>query len=179
MTIDRRLLAVVAHPDDETFGCGGTLAKYSGDGVQVSLVCATRGEAGEISHPDLATKADLGAVRERELRAASRILGINDLTILDYRDSGMAGSSENKHPKALCQADKTTLTGMIVEAIRRLRPQVLVTFDAGGGYGHPDHIAIHDATLAAFHASGDPSKFPDQLSSEIFSHQPNQLVGRS
>ena len=97
MTIDRRLLAVVAHPDDETFGCGGTLAKYSGDGVQVSLVCATRGEAGEISHPDLATKSDLGAVREGELRAASSILGIHDLTVLDYRDSGMAGRQDQGH----------------------------------------------------------------------------------
>ena len=173
--INRRLLAVVAHPDDETFGCGGTLAKYSEEDVRVSLVCATRGEAGEISHPDLATRDNLGDVREEELRAASKILGIQDLIILDYRDSGMAGSSDNNHPKALCQADKTILTGIIVEAIRRLRPQVLVTFDANGGYGHPDHIAIHLATVEAFHAAGDPSKFPDQISSDVLVHQPSKL----
>ena len=99
-------MAVLAHPDDETFGCGGTLARYAAEGVQVSLICATLGDAGEITDPSLAQRENLAQVREQELRAACHALGIQDLFILGYRDSGMADSPDNQHPQALCQASR-------------------------------------------------------------------------
>jgi LmbE family N-acetylglucosaminyl deacetylase len=144
-------MAVFAHPDDESFGIGGTLARYSADpGVQVVLVCATRGEAGEISDPSLGTKDRLAEVREAELRCAVTALGIDELLLLDYRDSGMAGTPENLHPQSLNMADFDEVVGKIVYQIRRLRPDVIITFDPTGGYGHPDHVAIHYHTRAAF-----------------------------
>ncbi|MCS7220508.1 MAG: PIG-L family deacetylase [Anaerolineae bacterium] len=158
----RTLLAVYAHPDDESFGTGGMLAHYAAEGVRVALVCATRGEAGEIADSNLATPETLGHVREAELRCAAETLGLTDLIILDYRDSGMAGSPDNRHPRALINAPADEVVGQLVGIIRRLRPQVVVTFEPNGGYGHPDHIAIHRYTVAAFHAAADPSRYPEQ-----------------
>ena len=166
----KRLLAVVAHPDDETFGCGGLLAKCAAEGVRVSLVCATRGEVGEISDPSLATAENLAQVREGELRQACAVLGVEDLFLFDYRDSGMAGTADNENPRLLHQADKHTLTGQVAEIIRRVRPQVLLTFDA-----NPDHIAIHQATRQAFAASGDPATYPEHLTDGVRPHQPTNL----
>ena len=103
----RSLLAVFAHPDDETFGGGGLLAKYAAEGVRVSPVCATRGEVGEISDPALATRENLGEVREGELRAACRVLGIEEPIILGYRDSGMAGTSDNADSRAFSKQPMT------------------------------------------------------------------------
>jgi len=157
----RTLLAVYAHPDDEAFGTGGLLAHYAARGVRVALVCATRGEAGQISDPSLATPETLGRVREAELRCAAGILGVSDLILLDHRDSGMAGSPDNQHPRALIQASADVVVPELVAIIRRLRPQVVVTFEPNGGYGHPDHIAIHRHTVAAFHAAGDPARYPE------------------
>jgi len=156
----KRLLAIFAHPDDESFGTGGTLAHYAGQGVRVGLVCATRGEAGEISDPTLATPENLAQVREQELRCAAQTLGVRDLFILDYRDSGMAGTPENEHPRALVQADAEKVVGELVGVLRRFRPQVVITFEPNGGYGHPDHIAIHKHAVAAFHAAAEPTRFP-------------------
>ena len=170
-----RLLAVTAHPDDETFGCGGTLARHAAEGVQVTLVCTTRGEAGEISDPALATRENLGQVREQELQAACDALGVSNLHLLGYRDSGMAGTPENEHPLALAQSDHEKLTGSVVEIIRKVRPQVVVTFDPTGGYGHPDHIAIHQATLEAFTASGDKYRFAEQLKDGMAPYRPSKL----
>jgi LmbE family N-acetylglucosaminyl deacetylase len=138
----KTLLAIFAHPDDETFGPGGTLAKYAAEGVAVHLVCATRGEVGESSLDDLGDCEDLACQREQELRCAA--------DFLDYQDSGMAGSPANEHPRALVQADPDALAGQIADFMRRLKPQVVLTFDPYGGYGHPDHIAIHRATVAAY-----------------------------
>ena len=114
--------------------------------VRVGLICATRGEVGEISDPSLATPEDLGCVREQEFRAACKALGVKELFILGYRDSGMAETLENQHPQALCQASPNEVVGRIVEIIRRLKPHVMLTFDQNGGYGHPDHIFIHRAS---------------------------------
>jgi LmbE family N-acetylglucosaminyl deacetylase len=100
---------------------------------------------------------------------------VQDLTFLDYRDSGMAGTEDNAHPQSLYQAGKGDLTGKVVEAVRQIKPQVVLTFDANGGYGHPDHIAMHHAAVEAFHAAGDPTKFPDQLAAGLAPHQPNKL----
>jgi len=130
------LMAVFAHPDDESLGMGGTLARYGFDpDVRVVLVCATRGEAGEISDPHLATPDQLGLVREKELRCACRALGIDDLFLLGYRDSGMAGTPDNRDPRALVMVDADKVVGQIVAHIRRERPDVVVTFDETGAMG--------------------------------------------
>jgi len=162
MTEPRAVLAALAHPDDEVFSSGGMLAGYAADEVQATLVCATRGEAGEISDPALATPETLGAVREAELRCACQALGINEPIFLDYRDSGMADTADNGRPEAFCNIPAEEVVPRLVGLIRRLRPQVVVTFDPNGGYGHPDHIAIHRHTVAAFHAAGDAARFPDR-----------------
>jgi N-acetyl-1-D-myo-inositol-2-amino-2-deoxy-alpha-D-glucopyranoside deacetylase len=170
------LMAVFAHPDDESFGSGGTLARYGSDPeVRVVLVCATRGEAGEISNPELATHERLGEVREQELRCACRRLGVDALYLLDYRDSGMAGTPENLEPGALAMADFDQVVGKIVAHIRRERPDVVVTFDETGGYGHPDHIAVHHHTKAAFFAAADPTKYAGQIMAGLEPHQAEKL----
>ncbi|MGC8782446.1 MAG: PIG-L family deacetylase [Anaerolineae bacterium] len=158
--MNRRLLAIFAHPDDEAFGTGGTIARYAAQGVHVTLVCATRGEVGEIADPGLATPETLGAVREDELRCAARTMGIAEVIFLGYRDSGMAGSADNADPRAYINAADEEVVGRLVEIIRRVRPQVVVTFEPNGGYGHPDHIAAHRHATAAFHAAADPARFP-------------------
>lgn len=156
------LLAIFAHPDDESAATGGTLAHYAKEGFRVRLVCATRGEIGEISDPNLASHANLGEVREQELRDAAAALGISELTLLDYRDSGMAGTDDNKHPNALCNASADEVVANLVGIIREFKPGVVITFDPSGGYGHPDHIAIHHHTVNAFKAASDPSLYTDQ-----------------
>ena len=148
--MSKTLLAVFAHPDDESFGPGGTLAKYGAEGIAVHLICATMGEAGESDPTDMGGCDDLACRREQELRCAVSILGLTELHLLGYRDSGMAGSLANQHPRALVQADPDALAEQIADLMRRLRPQVVLTFDPFGGYGHPDHIAMHTATITAF-----------------------------
>ncbi len=158
------LLAVFAHPDDESFLTGGTLAKYAAEGVDLSLVCATRGEVGEISDPALATPATLGRVREEELRLACSLLGIRHLRFLDYIDG------------ALPRVDSQEAVGKIVRAIRELRPQVVITFGPeGGGSRHPDHVAISHLATAAFRSAGDAGAFPEQLSGGLEPHAPLKL----
>lgn len=157
----RTLLAVYAHPDDEVFGAGGTLARYASQGAKVVLACATRGEVGEISDPSLATPETLGEVRERELWQAGKALGITDIRFLGYRDSGMAGTPENDDPRCYHRADPDTAVGQIVALMREVRPQVVITFEPFGGYGHPDHIAVSKYTTAAFDAAGDAARYPD------------------
>jgi LmbE family N-acetylglucosaminyl deacetylase len=165
------LLAVLAHPDDESFGPGGTLALYAQRGVAVHLVCATRGEVGQADPELLRGHASLADLRETELRCASAILGLASVSFLDYRDSGMPGSADNNHPQALAAAPPTEVAGKIVRCIRETRPDVVVTFDPIGGYRHPDHIAVQRATLQAFHAAADPQRFPDDL----LPHSPRKL----
>ena len=148
--MSKTLLAVFAHPDDESFGPGGTLAKYGAEGVAVHLICATLGEAGESDASDLGECDDLACRRERELRCAADVLGLTEVHLLGYRDSGMAGSPANHHPRALVQADPDVLAKQVADLMRRLRPQVVLTFGPFGGYGHPDHVAMHRATVAAF-----------------------------
>jgi N-acetyl-1-D-myo-inositol-2-amino-2-deoxy-alpha-D-glucopyranoside deacetylase len=145
----RTLLAVLAHPDDETYGAGGTLALYSAQGVSVHLVCVTLGEVGDNFLPDLAECEDLACRREQELRCAARELGLAEIHLLRYRDSGMTGSPMNQHPEALIQAPLEEVAGAIANHIHHLRPQVVLTHGPYGEYGHPDHVAVHRATLAA------------------------------
>ncbi|HEV7234975.1 MAG TPA: PIG-L family deacetylase [Ktedonobacteraceae bacterium] len=156
----KRLLGVFAHPDDEGT-MSGALLQYSTLGVETGLVCATRGEEGEIADAALATPENLGQVREGEMRAAAEVLGVHNLWFLDYRDSGMAGTPENANPRAFAQVRSADAVGKLVGIIREFRPQVLVTFDETGGYGHPDHIAIYRHTTSAFHAAADAVQYPE------------------
>lgn len=151
-----KLLAIFAHPDDEAFGTGGSLSRYAASGMQVALICATRGEVGEISDPSFATPETLGEVRESELRCAAETMGISELIFLNYRDSGMVGTPENEDPRAFINAPASEVVQSLVIAIRRIQPDVVVTFEPNGGYGHPDHIAIHKHTVTAFKAAADP-----------------------
>jgi LmbE family N-acetylglucosaminyl deacetylase len=157
----RRILAVYGHPDDEG-QAAGTLALALAAGAQVTLVCATRGEVGEISDPALATPETLGYVRELELRAAMAQLGLADVRFLPHRDSGMEGTPPNEDPRALVRQPSPAVVGELVALIRELRPQLVFTWDPAGGYGHPDHLAVHVHVLAAFDAASDPAAYPDR-----------------
>ena len=157
----RVLLAVFAHPDDESFGPGGTLAKYAAEGAEVWLVCATDGNAGTVDAAMLDGYASTGQLRAAELCCAAQALGLAGVDWLGYRDSGMAGAAENAHPDSLFQAPLDEVAGKIVVSIRRHRPQVIICDNQFGGYGHPDHIKLHQATLAAFDAAADPARYPD------------------
>jgi LmbE family N-acetylglucosaminyl deacetylase len=156
----KRLLGIFAHPDDEGT-MSGALLQYSISGVETGLVCATRGEVGEIADPALATPENLGEVREGELRAASEVLGVSNLWFLGYRDSGMAGTADNEDPRSFAQASAAEVVGKLVGIIRQFRPQVIVTFDETGAYGHPDHIAIYRHTTSAFYAAADSMQYPE------------------
>jgi len=153
--VKKVLLAVVAHPDDESFGMGGTLALYAHEGVEVHLICATKGEAGDVPPQMLKGYPSISALREHELRCAADALGLKKVHFLEYRDSGMAGSHDNDHPRALFQANVNDVALKIARLIRIIKPQVVVTFDPIGGYMHPDHIAVHNACVKAFEMAGD------------------------
>ncbi len=154
---DLTILSVMAHPDDESFGMGGTLALYATKGVKVHLVCATRGEVGEVGPEYLHNYASIGELREAELRCAAGHLGLTGVHFLDYRDSGMPGSPDNHHPQALAAQPLEQVAACVAQQIRKICPQVVVTFDPIGGYYHPDHIAMHKATVRAFDLAGDPA----------------------
>jgi len=177
----RTLLAILAHPDDESFGMGGTLALYASRGVDVHLVCATRGEVGDVA-PELLEGFDsIAALRESELRCAAGILGLAGIHFLDYRDSGMPGLPDNSHPRALAFQPLEEVAANVVCYIRELKPQVVLTFDPIGGYRHPDHIAIQRATALAFERAADPGFAPQSgppwLPQRLYFHKmPNGLL---
>lgn len=144
------LLLVHAHPDDEAISTGGAMLKARADGHRVVLVTATRGEVGEIYNMDeAATRPRLGEVRAAELENAARILGVNRGEFLDYRDSGMVGTADNENPKSFHQAPLDQAAAKLAAILREERPDVVVTYDADGTYGHPDHIKAHLVTNAA------------------------------
>lgn len=181
MTHPPTLLGIYAHPDDEILGPGGALARYAASGARVGLVIATRGEAGEIVRPGIATPETLAQVREQEMRCSASALGVQDLIFLDYRDSGMAGTPENEHPDALVNAPAAEVVRRLVAVIRRLRPHVVLTFEPYGGYGHPDHIAVNGHTLAAMAAAADPRQFrgegePWQVARLAYPLLPDELI---
>lgn len=158
---DAGLLLVFAHPDDETFGCAGLMAAATTRGLPVTLISATRGEAGKTGDPALDTAEILGAVREQELRAAAAISGVTDVRFLDYRDSGMANTPENDDPRALMQAADDDVAAKLVIHLRAVRPATVVTFGPEGIYGHPDHVAIHRSATIAVHQAADPTYRPE------------------
>lgn len=169
------VLAVFAHPDDEGFGCGGTLAMLVARGARITLACATNGDVGEISDPALATPETLAQVRQQELHRAMAITGVSDLRFLGYRDSGMAGSPDNHHPASLHQADSSEVVRRLVHIIRKVRPEVVITHDPTGGYGHPDHLAVHRHATRAFSLAADSTAYPEQLAGGLSPWSPHLL----
>jgi mycothiol conjugate amidase Mca len=155
------LMVVHAHPDDESISTGGVLARYADEGVRTVLVTCTGGEVGEIADRALATPDTLAEVRRRELERACEILRVGRLHLLGYRDSGMMGTPDNEHSSSFYQASPAEATARLVTLVRRHRPQVLVTYDERGFYGHPDHIKAHQITVAAFDAARDPARWPE------------------
>ena len=144
------LLLVHAHPDDEAISTGGVMLKARADGHRVVLVTATRGEVGEIYNMDDATtRPHLGEVRAKELENAARILGVNRGEFLNYRDSGMVGTADNENPGSFHQAPLPEAAARLAAILREERPDVVVTYDADGTYGHPDHVKAHHVTNAA------------------------------
>jgi len=162
----RRLLLVHAHPDDESIGTGATIARYAAEGAQVTLVTCTRGELGEVIPPELAYLATggdrLGEYRITELAAACAALGIGDQRFLGgpgrWRDSGMMGLPANDSPDCFWQADLATAAAELAKVIVDVRPQVVVTYDANGYYGHPDHIQAHRVTSDAIGMAASPEQ---------------------
>ena len=157
----KTLVFVGAHPDDETFAVGGTLAQYVASGVKTYYVCATRGEAGSADAAKLKGFASMGDMRWAELECAAAVLGLAGVIHLGYRDSGMPGWEDNRHPQAFVMAPVEESAGRIVRIIREIKPQVVITHDPIGGYRHPDHIAAHNATVKAFYAAGEPAQYPE------------------
>lgn len=157
----KTILAVLAHPDDESFGLGGTLALYAQKGYDTYYVCATRGEAGTVDPEHLNGYKDTAELRTEELMRAAKHLGLKGVFFLGYRDSGMPGSEDNRHPDAQINHSVDEVAGRIVKYIRELKPEVVLTFDPIGGYKHPDHIHVHQATKLAFERADDPSFHPE------------------
>ncbi|MGH4034624.1 N-acetyl-1-D-myo-inositol-2-amino-2-deoxy-alpha-D-glucopyranoside deacetylase [Actinomycetota bacterium Odt1-20B] len=186
----RRLLLVHAHPDDESINNGATMAKYVAEGARVTLVTCTLGEEGEVIPPELAHLAAdredaLGAQRIGELSAAMKELGVADHRFLGgtgrYRDSGMMGAEQNHRDGSFWSADLDEAAASLVEVIREVRPQVLVTYDPDGGYGHPDHIQAHRVAMRAAELAGE-SAFradlgePHQIAKIYWNRAPRSVV---
>ena len=157
------LLAVYAHPDDESFVPGGTIARYAFEGIKVTLVCATRGEEGMLGDPPLADRTSIGKCREEELLGSCRVLGVDRICFLDLIDSRL---STYPHPD---------VEGKIVEIIRTVKPQVVITFGSEGITGHPDHTAISHFTTDAFFDAGQPDKYSELKEFGLETYQPAKL----
>jgi len=154
-----RLLAIFAHPDDEVFSCGGTLARYAAEGHQVNLICATRGEEGEIIHPEIDPErypkgSERGLLRKAELEEACKELGISAPFFLNHHDSGFPIEVGLRNPKAFMNQEIFSIEHELLDHITKIRPNIIITFDPHGMYGHLDHITIHRAALAAFWSAG-------------------------
>ena len=173
------LLAVYAHPDDEVF-TGGVLAHYAALGVSVTLVCVTNGDAGKITDPDIQVNSaeELARLREGELRASADILGVHEVVTLGYGDSGREERTRGPgDAKALANADLLEVEQKIREVIERVRPQVIVTFDPHGAYGHADHLATHRATSAAFFSTGHLEGAPKRLFFGVLTNETAKQIG--
>lgn len=153
-----------AHPDDESSKGAGTMARYANEGVRVVLVCATRGEEGEILNPRMdrpGIKERMSELRIAELETACDLLGVERIYLLGYRDSGMPESPANDHPDSFNRADPDEVTRRMVEIMRAERPEVFVCYDESKGYEHPDHVKVHQIGTRAWHEVGDPNKWSD------------------
>jgi len=159
----KRMLICYAHPDDESFGLGAFIAKMTAEGVEVYLICATNGEVGTVSPEKLKGYQSIAELRSAELDCATAVLKLKEVIRLNYRDSGMMGTPDNNHPEALWAADLGGVTAKVVEVMQRIKPQVVLTFNEFGGYGHPDHIKIQRATVAAFEQLRGTADAPQRL----------------
>ncbi len=160
------LMTVHAHPDDETIGTGGAMAKAVAAGHRVVLITCTRGEMGDIVVPDMDTPENhrrLGEIRAGELERAMAVLGVTEWENLGYHDSDMMGRPGNRDPRTFWQADLDEAVGRLVWFVRRYQPDVMTTYNDFGGYGHPDHIRTHLVAVGAFERAGDPAWYPEQL----------------
>jgi len=174
------LMTVHAHPDDETIGTGGTMAKAVAAGHRVVLVTGTRGEQGEIVVPEMDTPENhrrLAELRAAELEAAMDDLGVTEWENLGYRDSDMMGRPGNADPRTFWQADLDEAAGRLAWLVRKHRPHVITTYNEYGGYGHPDHIRVHDVAIRAFARAGDPAWYPSQLAPEHGGTGPKEADG--
>jgi LmbE family N-acetylglucosaminyl deacetylase len=174
------LITVHAHPDDETISTGGVMARAVRDGHRVVLITCTRGETGEIVVPDMDTADNhrrLAEIRAGELEAAMGGLGVTEWDNLGYRDSDMMGRAGNADPRCFWRADLDEAVGRLVWFIRRYRPDVLTTYNDFGGYGHPDHIRVHQVCVPAFDRAGDPAWYPEQLTPESGGTGPSADAG--
>lgn len=170
---NKRLLISYAHPDDESFGLGAVIAKYVQEGVDVFLICATNGDAGTVSDEMLNGYNSIAELRLAELDCASQKLGFKQVFTLGYRDSGMMGQEANQETDCLWyqwHQQPDTIVNRVVDVIREIQPQVIITFNRYGGYGHPDHIAIQQATTQAFNLAGNSDFVTDHLP-----YQPQKL----
>ena len=174
------LLAVFAHPDDEVF-CGGTLAHYADLGVDVALVCATTGDAGKVTDPELSISGpeELAALRTEELRCSAELLGIKNVIMFGYGDSGRAERTRTGDTKALMNVSLDEVEEKIREVIKEVRPQVIMTFDPHGAYGHADHLAVHRATSAAFFSTGHLENSPRRLFFGVNPIQTARAIGEA
>ncbi|MHB8318777.1 MAG: mycothiol conjugate amidase Mca [Acidimicrobiales bacterium] len=158
------ILTVHAHPDDESSKGAGTIAKYHAAGVRTVLVCCTGGEEGEILNPAMdveEVKSRIGEVRRGELEAACSVIGYDEIVMLGYRDSGMDGSESNANPECFAAAPLEEAVEKLTAVVRRVRPDVIVTYpEDQSGYPHPDHLKVHEVSVRAYEAAGDPSRFP-------------------
>lgn len=157
------ILWILAHPDDESFGSAGTMAWARQRGLRTAYICATRGEAGQIRESRLATPDTLGAVREQELREAMSLVGMSELRLLGFRDSGMENTDDNHNPMALINQPPETILTHRVGHIRDLRPGTVITFGPEGVYGHPDHVMIGKIAARAVELAADDTWLPDML----------------
>jgi LmbE family N-acetylglucosaminyl deacetylase len=174
------LMTVHAHPDDETIGTGGAMAKAVRDGRRVVLVTCTRGELGEIVVPEMDTPDNhrrLGELRAAELEAAMAELGVTEWENLGYRDSDMMGRAGNADARSFWQANLDDAARRLVWLIRRYQPDVVTTYNEFGGYGHPDHIRTHDIAVLAFPRAGDAAWYPEQLAPEHGGSGPAEADG--
>ena len=180
MTDDHRLtlMTVHAHPDDETIGTGGAMAKAVAAGHRVVLVTGTRGEQGEIVIKEMDTPDNhrrLGELRAAELEAAMGELGVTEWETLGYRDSDMMGREGNNDPRTFWQADLDEAAGRLTWLVRRYRPDVMTTYNSFGGYGHPDHIRTHDVAVRAYARAGEPAWYPEQFAGGVTPWAPSKL----
>jgi len=161
----RCLLTIHAHPDDESSKGAGTVSRYRAEDVHTVLVCCTGGEEGDILNPAMDTpevRANLHEVRLAELAEAAEIIGYDEVVMLGYRDSGMAGAETNGAPGSFASAPLDEAVGRLVAVIRRLRPQVVITYpDQQHEYPHPDHLRVHEISAVAFEAAADPDRYPE------------------
>ena len=172
------LMSVHAHPDDETISAGGIMAKAVAAGHRVVLVTCTRGEQGEIVIPAMDTPDNhrrLGELRAAELEAAMAELGVTEWETVGYRDSDMMGRPGNSDPRTFWQADLDEAAGRLTWLIRRYQPDVVTTYNSFGGYGHPDHIRVHEVSTRAFARAGDPAWYPEQLENGVEPWKPSKL----